>query len=150
MENVIQSIQQKIAALPAVKYVDEDWGQLDYYSPNFPVQWPCVLIDISGGQFAELGMDRTASPQNRQTANTTISITIANLKLTNTSSRAPQLQKDTGFSIWQLQQDVHAVLHGWRPTEATGKLVRTSFTRVKRDDGVQEYTVMYSLGMANV
>ncbi|WP_435138880.1 hypothetical protein [Formosa sp. A9] len=150
IEPVIKSIQDKIASLNTIKYVDEDWGQLDYYSPNFPVQWPCVLIDITNGQFENIGIDKTATPKNRQTANTLVSLTIANLKLTNSSGRAPQLQKDTAFNIWELQEDIHKLLQGWRPTTNTGTLTRTGFTRVKRDDGVQEYTVVYSMGMTNV
>lgn len=150
MNQVIQSIQNRIKTLPNIQYVDEDWGQLDYYAPNFPVKWPCVLIDIGSAQFANLGMDKTASPTNRQTASATISLTIANLKLTNTSGNAPQLQKYQGFNIWKLQEDIHALLHGWNPTENTGKLIRTGMQRTKRDDGVQEYTVTYSLGLNNV
>ena len=46
MKNSLESIQQLLQAIEGLKYVDEDWGQLDYYSPNFPVQWPCVLIRI--------------------------------------------------------------------------------------------------------
>ncbi|MGJ5643221.1 hypothetical protein [Formosa sp. S-31] len=150
MDTVIKSIQDKITSLPEVKYVDEDWGQLDYYSPNFPVQWPCVLIDITNAQFENIGKDRSATPVNRQTADTIVSLTIANMKLTNSSGRAPQLQKDTAFNIWALQQKIHEILQGWKPTESTGALTRRGFTRVKRDDGVQEYTVVYSLGMTNV
>ncbi|EGV44320.2 hypothetical protein BZARG_771 [Bizionia argentinensis JUB59] len=150
MDPIIKSIQDRIDTLPGVKYVDEDWGQLDYYSPNFPVQWPCVLIDISGGQFDNIGRDRAANPVNRQTADATVSLTFANLKLTNSSGRAPQAQKDLAFSIWKLQEDVHALVHGWKPAENTGALIRRGFTRVKRDDGVQEYTVRYNMSMANV
>ena len=150
MEDTLNSIIAKIQASNKVKYVDEDWGQLDYFSPNFPVQWPCVLIDISNANYADIGKDRSASPVNRQTADTMISITIANLKLTNSSGRAPVLQRDQAFSIWKLTQDIHELLHGWNPTAITGKLIRTGMQRVKRDDGVQEYTVMYSLGMTNV
>ncbi|TYB74574.1 hypothetical protein ES675_00070 [Bizionia algoritergicola] len=149
MDAVIQNIQDKVSTLP-IPYVDEDWGQLDYYSPNFPVKWPCVLIDVTNAQFDNLGQDKGAAPVNRQTANTMVSLTIANLKLTNTSQRAPQNQKNAGFSIWKLQKDIHALIHGWRPAEWTGKLTRVSMQRIKRDDGVQEYTVVYSLGMTNV
>lgn len=150
MEDTLNSIIAKIEASNIVKYVDEDWGQLDYFSPNFPVKWPCVLIDISNANFDDIGKDRTASPINRQTADTMVSLTFANLKLTNSSGRAPQLQRDQAFSIWKLQQDIHELLHGWNPTQKTSKLIRTGMQRVKRDDGVQEYTVMYSLGMTNI
>lgn len=148
-DEVIRAIQNKLEPL-LIPYIDEDWGQLDYYSPNFPVQWPCTLIDIISGQYDNIGRDKTQAPVNRQTSETMVSLTIANLKLTNTSKRAPQLQKDAGFSIWKLKEDIHKLLHGWKPTEFTGAMIRTRFARVKRDDGVQEYTVIYSLGMANV
>jgi len=148
-DQVIQAIQTRLEPL-TIAYCDEDWGQLDYYSPNFPVKWPCTLIDVINGQYENIGRDKTATPINRQTADTMVSLTIANLKLTNTSSRAPQLQKDAGFSIWRLKEDIHKLLQGWKPTENTGALIRRSFQRVKRDDGVQELVVVYSLGMTNV
>ncbi len=147
-DEVIQSIQERLKQTTA--YVDEDWGQLDYYSPNFPVKWPCTLIDIGSAQYENISIDKTASPRHRQTSDTLIIITIANLKQTNTSGRAPQLQKEAAFSIWQLKEAIHALLHGWKPTAFTGAMMRQSFRRVKRDDGVQEYEVFYSLGMTNV
>lgn len=150
MEDVLKSIISKIETSNSVNYVDEDWGQLDYFSPNFPVKWPCVLVDIGNAHFENIGKDRSASPVNRQTADTMIMLTIANLKLTNSSGKAPTLQRDQAFSIWKLQNDVHKLIHGWNPTETTGKLIRSGMQRVKRDDGVQEYTVVYSLGMTNV
>lgn len=148
-QQIIEAIQTRLEPL-SIAYVDEDWGQLDYYSPNFPVKWPCTLIDVLNGQYENIGKDKTATPQNRQTAETMVSLTIANLKLTNTSGRAPQLQKNAGFNIWKLKQDIHELLHGWKPTEFSGALIRSNFQRVKRDDGVQELIVVYSLGATNV
>ena len=40
-----------------INYIDEDWGQLDYYAANFPVKFPCVLIDINHGQYSNLAKD---------------------------------------------------------------------------------------------
>lgn len=150
MKSVIESIQTKLAAVAALKYIDEDWGQLDYYSPNFPVKWPCVLIDLPNDDFSDIGMDKTAVPQNRQMAEGLVSITVANMKLTNTSGRAPQLQKDQAWSIWDLIEDIHEQLQGFRPDAKCGKLIRRARRRVKRDDGVQEYTIIYSYSMNNV
>lgn len=92
-KEVLKKIQDLLATIPALKYVDEDWGQLDDYSPHPPTQFPLALIDIGNLQYSDIGIDRTATPQNRQMATGTIVISIANLKLTNTSARAPLTQK---------------------------------------------------------
>lgn len=150
MKETIKSIIAKLGAMPELNSADEDWGQLDYYSNNFPVKFPCALVDVSNANFSNIGMDKNASPQNRQLAETTISLTIANVKLTNTAFRAPEAQKDTAFSIWDLLEAIHVQLHGWHPTDTSGKLIRMGHQRIKRDDGVQEYTLIYSLGINNV
>ena len=150
MKQLIENIQQRLTPIKELRYIDEDWGQLDYYSPNFPVQWPCVLIDISSANFSNIGMDKRAKPIQRQMGDVIFTFTIANLKLTNTSSKAPQLQKDNAWSIWDLVEQAHAELQGFSPGTNAGKLIRTSWNRIKRDDGVQEYNVMYSCSLNNV
>lgn len=150
MKETLASIQTKISEVTSLKYIDEDWGQLDDYSPNMPVQWPCCLIDFSQIVFQNIGKDRTAIPQQRQIAEGTITITIANQKLTNTSFAAPQMQKQNAWSIYDIIEDVHKKIHGWRPVNISGALIRTQFIRRKRDDGVQEYNITYTIGLNNV
>jgi len=149
-KEVLQNIQDKLAVIPALKYVDEDWGQLDDYSPNPPSQWPLALIDIGSLQYSDIGKDKAATPQNRQMATGTIVISIANLKLTNTSAKAPQTQKDKAWAIWDIVEAVHAKLHGVVIGGSAGAMMRTAMRKVKRDDGIQEYEVTYTIGMTNV
>lgn len=144
MVEVIKAIQDKLSANGNFEYVDENWGQLDYYSPNFPVKWPCVLIDIASANFSNIGKDHSKVPTNRQMGVIVVELRIANLRLTNTSSKAPTMQKLYARSIWELVEQVHMELHGWNPTETTSKLIRQSVNRVRRDDGVQEYAVRYT------
>ena len=150
MQDIIQAIQNKVAEVTALKYVDEDWGQLDDYSPAPPAQFPCALIDIASLIFENTGRDNSATPINRQTAEGTITITIANLKLSNTSKRAPQGQKDNAWSVFGILEDVHKKVHGWKPTANTGALMRKSHKRVRRDDGIQEYQIVYEISSANI
>lgn len=147
---VLKSIQDILAAIPALKYVDEDWGQLDDYSPHPPTQFPLALIDIGSLQYSNIGKDRTATPQNRQMATGTIVISIANLKLTNTSARAPLTQKNQAWSIWDIVESVHTKLHGIAVGGSAGAMMRTAMRKVKRDDGIQEYEVTYTIGVTNV
>lgn len=149
-KEVLQGIQNTLETIPGMKYVDEDWGQLDDYSPHPPTQFPLALIDIGALQYSDIGKDRTATPQNRQMATGTIVISIANLKLTNTSARAPQPQKDKAWAIWDIVESVHKKLHGVVVGGSAGAMMRTAMRKVKRDDGIQEYEVTYTIGMTNV
>ncbi len=149
-KEVLQNIQNKLATIPALKYVDEDWGQLDDYSPNPPTQFPLALIDIGNLQYSDIGKNKSVTPQNRQMATGTIVISIASLKLTKTSARAPQSQKDQAWAIWDIVESVHAELHGVAVGGSAGAMMRTAMRKVKRDDGIQEYEVTYTIGMTNV
>jgi hypothetical protein len=150
MKVVLQNIQDILMTIPTLKYVDEDWGQLDDYSPNPPTKFPLALIDIGNLQYSDIGKDKNAIPQNRQMATGTIVISIANLKLTNTSGKAPQSQKDKAWSIWDIVESVHGKLHGVAVGGSAGAMMRTAMRKVKRDDGIQEYEVTYTIGMSNV
>ena len=150
MRPIIEAVQDLLKETPGIKYVDENWGQLDFYSPNFPVQWPCILIDINSAQFSNIGMDKQLKPVNRQMSEYTLELRIANLKLTKTSAKAPQSQKDLARSIWTLIEEVHELVQGFEPNENCGKLIRTGISRVAREDGVQEYAMTYSGTIHNV
>lgn len=143
----LQAIQQRLAQIPELNYVDEDWGQLDYYSPNHPVQWPCALIDVGAAGFSNIGMDRTQKPVNRQMGTISAVITVANLRLTNTSQRAPQGQKNNAWHVHTLKNKIHEKLQGFEPTEKSAKMIRASVQRVQRDDGVQQYEIIYTFTM---
>jgi len=150
MIEVIEKVQDLLVSMPGVNYVDENWGQLDYYSPNHPVKWPCILIDINQMRFTDIGMDRGATPKNRQQGEFNIELRIANVKLTNTSGRAPASQKSQARSIWLLVKEVHKLMQGFEAGDKYGKLIRTGLSRVAREDGVQEYVVFYSGSASNV
>ena len=136
MKAVLQNIQTILSKIPELKYIDEDWGQLDDYSPNPPTQFPLVLIDIGSLQYSDISKDRSLTPINRQMSTGTIVLSIANLKLTNTSARTPQSQKDVSWSIWDIIEDVHKKLHGICVEGSAGAMMRTNMRKVKRDDGI--------------
>lgn len=149
MKQTLLSIQNKIAEVTQLKYVDEDWGQLDYYSPNPPVKWPCALIDIGTVTFDNIGRDRTADPKNRQTGQGIVNITVANVQLSNSSFNAPLSQKNNAFATHTIINEIHKKIHGWSPDGASA-LIRTNLSRTKRDDGIQEYNISYSFGLTHV
>lgn len=150
MKTTLTEIQKKLAEIPTLKYVDEDWGQLDYYSPNMPVQFPCCLIDVQAAQFDNLSKDFGKRPKDRQKATVHIELTLANMKLSNTSYKSPKVQKTNAWAIYDIAESVHNALHGVSLTPNASKMLRTSFGRAVRDDGVQEYRIGYILELFNV
>lgn len=150
MESILKSIQNKLGTeVTDLKYVDENWGQLDLYGPEIPVQWPCSLITLNSANYSNLGTDVSAKPMNRQEATVSVELTFAKLKLTNTSFRTPAFQKDKAWEIWEIVRKAHEVLHGWNPAVNCGKMIRMGMSSVRRDDGVQEIRVVYSVGLHN-
>lgn len=152
MKEIIRSIQDILQEeVPGLLHVDEDTGQLDYYSTNFPVKFPCGLIDITSVVYSDIIKSRRQEPVNLlQMGEASTTITIANQKLTNTSGFAPISQKDNAWSIYDLIEEVHTKLQGFNPTENCGALIRKSLNKIKRDDGVQEFAIVYSFGIHKV
>ena len=150
MKTLLEKIQQKVSEIAELKHIDENWGQLDYYSPNMPVQYPCALIDVQQVQFTNLGKDITKKPLQRQIGTVQIKITVANMRLSNSSMQAPRRQKEEVWAIWGIIEKIHQQLHGVSLLPNISPLIRISQNRTLRDDGLQEYEVYYSCEVQNI
>jgi hypothetical protein len=139
MKDLIAALLTRLGTIPEVKYLDEDWGQLDYYSPNFPVKWPCVLVDILNVPWKDQG-------NHLQDGIAQVSIHLASVRLSNTNSKAPENQRIMAASIFDVLSSIQKKLHGWAPPDdiTVGPLTRVVTRKVKRDDGVREFEVIYT------
>lgn len=146
MEDLLKSISDKLTELAELKHIDENFGQLMNYGIDIPVKWPCALLHILNAQFSDLAYDYR-NDESKQMGNLSIEITIANLKLSKTSTGAPASQRQKGFEIYTTIKKVHELLHGWKPLPNSGALKRTSFQSIIRDDGVQEKRIIYTIGL---
>ena len=54
MKQIFLSIQNKLSEISTLKYIDKDWGQLQYDNP--PVKSPCALIDLLNIDFKQKGL----------------------------------------------------------------------------------------------
>ena len=89
-------------------------------------------------------------PSDRQNGSFVVKISLANMRLTNTSHLAPQQQKDNAWAVFEIIEKVHQKLHGFSPLQNCSKMLRASLGRTHRDDGVQEYALMYEFEAHNV
>lgn len=138
MKQIIQNTQDKLASVTALKYIDQDWGQMDYF-PNPPVKFPCALIDIQSVQYTNTG-------ELIQQGTAIIVIRLFNLKISNSSKESPQSQKDNAKKIWQLIEDVNKAIHGQKFLQAGyGVPIREQMRRTKREDGCYQTELYYSV-----
>ncbi len=147
---ILKNTQSTLDTIQVFKYIDEDWGQLADYGSAPPVNWPCALIDITAVSYNDIGTDRSAKPQNRQQGSATITFTFADLKLTNSSAKTSAGQKQKAWQIHEYIEKAHEVLQGLKPVSVAGGLIRSGKRKIKRDDGVQQFQVTYTIGMHNV
>lgn len=131
MKQIFLDIQQQLSTVPALKHIDKNWNQLNYEQP--PVKWPCALIDIANADYSQVA-------QLHQIAEADVEITIADLRFTNTSLRNPN--REDGFDIFTLLDDVHQALQGFAPANAQ-PLVRTNLQKVETGYNYEVYRMTY-------
>lgn len=144
MDNLIQKIQDQLKAkVPGLQYIDEDWGQLDYYDSFPPVKFPCALIEVQGSDYTDDG-------ELRQRGVLTVVIKLYLMKLSNTSNHAPQSQKDEAKKGWAIVKKTNQSLHGQDFIKnGFGTLARKRMNKPKRQDGIYERDIVYNVGFVD-
>lgn len=139
MDIILTDIQERLkATVTELKYIDEDWGQLDDYSPNFPVKWPCTLIDCFAANYENIA-------RKGQMGLASIRLQIADIKLSNSSANAPDAQKTKSKSFYLLMNKIYKALHGWSGHDTYSSLIRTREGRIRRNDGVRVHEMIFTI-----
>jgi hypothetical protein len=133
MKQIILDIQAKLAEVTELKYIDKDWGQLQYEQP--PVKWPCALIDFGDITFSQLGKGA------QRAENATVNIMVAHMRTHNSSLNAPS--KEDSYTCLDLAIAINDVLHTYRPGDAQA-LIRTAMKKVHSDSTREVYQITYT------
>jgi hypothetical protein len=138
MKQLLNAVLGRLEAIPALKYVDIDWGQMAIGTPN-PVKYPACLVRLVDAQWANQGALI-------QRGKITVSVSLIALRLSNTSSgvtgRNPA-QRVRALEFYDLADTVFARLHGWQPFDDASRLVRTTGAEQQRD-GVIIFTQQFT------
>ena len=133
MEEVIIAIQERLSAeVEALKYIDMDWNQLQQERP--PVQWPCALIDFDRIDFATV-------KDGVQRAEAEVVITVANLRIVNSSAKAPNRLR--AYDTLRLMAAIHQAIDGFDGDGRFRPLRRTALRKVYGDKQAEIYTLTY-------
>lgn len=136
MKQYITSLIDLLSSIDAVKYADVDWGQMDQENP--PVRYPAVLVSLDEINYTDLA-------HGDQLAEASLTITVAQERLSRSSARAKQASRIAAATIYDTIDAVQNALVHWRPQEIqVQRLTRLSCQRVRQDErGVDVYTVAY-------
>lgn len=132
IKDILLSVQERLgSSVPELGYIDKDWGQLSYEKPA--VKWPCALLDIENINYTQEG-------NGVQMADTQITVTVANLRLTASSLLAPN--KEEAYRIIELLDRIHAALHLFT-AGSYAPLFRTNLKKVVADSTHECYKMIY-------
>lgn len=133
MKQIILDIQDKLVAeVEELKYVDKNWGQLEYDQP--PVKFPCVLIDIENVNYTQIGAGC-------QQAEAIITITICGLQLVRSSALAPN--RENSFETLDILDKIFQALQNFSPNNAT-PLMRTNQRKVLANSSYEVYVTSFA------
>lgn len=140
MDNIITAFQNQLTAnVPAIKYADEDWGQMDFYTDRPPVKYPAALIDIQDIQYTDAG-------DNRQHGVLTVAVRLYVLRLGNTSHHAPENQKQDVRQGWLACNQIIKAVHGVDFIKnGFAAPRRARMQRIKRRDGIYQRDIIFNI-----
>lgn len=133
LEAVMARLQEKVGDL---RYIAEDWGQLDYYNDAPPVKFPCALVSMSRLQFE-------AETEWMRRARMTILIRVADAPAVSGTMAAPELHKERAFAIFDLMEQIGSCLYGFGG-ETFNCLEQLETVRYNREDAIREYAMTFT------
>jgi hypothetical protein len=131
---VMERLKEKV---PALRFIDQDVGQLDFYNDRPPVAFPCVLIDINSGSFSNMG-------QGAQIYEGSLILRLAVPMWSSGSNLTPLDARKLAVQLYEIEQQIHEALHTWSTTE-WGIMTRLSATTERRDDPIRVRQLVYGL-----
>lgn len=123
--------------VPALKFIDQELGQLENYGDRPPVSWPCCLIDFDGFAFEDAG-------QAIQFAEGEIILRLGFPPFSNTSGATPLLWKEKALAYYDIEWAIYKALHGWKP-EHYGYVLRVAAATERREDNIRVRVLRYKV-----
>lgn len=127
--NLFIALQAQILSeVPAIKWIDQDLGQMEWYQERPAVQWPCVLIEF---------MDKTMTDESNdvQWVNLTIQFRLCLNPFASANSVAPDISKENALQFYEVENQLYQALQKF---DAGGIIqpmtrIRTG-TELRKDD----------------
>jgi hypothetical protein len=142
MESIFSKMFLDITAriqteVPEIKWIDQDFGQLENYGDRPSVLFPCLLLDFEDMTFSNKG-ERT------QIGEGSVLFRLGFQPWSNTNSATPEVYRKKAMHYYELEHKLHQCLQGYG-TEEFGPLIRTSAGTEERNDNLRVRQIRYSV-----
>jgi hypothetical protein len=129
---VFLALQDKIKNdVPEIRWIDQDFGQLEDYDIRPPVSFPCVLIDFNSTSYEEMN-------QRRQQANITFTLRLGFPAFSYAASTAPQSVRELALQYYELEQRLFEAVQGFDGGGVMQGCTRQStVTEGRKDDNLR-------------
>lgn len=126
------AIQEKIKNdVAEIRWIDQDFGQLEDYEVRPPVSFPCVLIDFNETSYEEMN-------QRRQQANITFTLRLGFPAFSYAANTAPQSVKELALQYYELEQRLFESIQGFDAGGIIQGCTRQStITEGRKDDNLR-------------
>ncbi len=137
MKEILTAVMERLQnEIPDLRYIAEDWGQLDYYDDAPPVRFPCALVSMGNLSFESetYGLRR---------ARMTILIRVADAPSVSGTMAAPDDYRRRAFAIFDLMERVGNCLYGFGGVDFN-EIEQQGITRYSREDRIREYAMTFT------
>lgn len=129
MKAIYQKITEKLKTVDALRWIDGDEGQLDYYETRPAVAFPACLVDI------EL-VECNDQSDKQQMVRARVTLRLAFEPIGQTNTAAPVSVQNKALEKWDTVDAVFNLLQGWYDSEVA-EFSRVNQTTEKRDDNIR-------------
>ena len=138
LANVFLSVQERLRTeVPEIsRWIDQDLGQLEFYTNNPPVSFPCALLDFDDTDYSDEG-------ENSQIADAILIVRLGLHVYSSSNVATPQLYKEKALDYLNLEHKVNKALHGWCDNRFFSPLMRRKAFKEKRDDHLRVRVLRY-------
>jgi hypothetical protein len=131
MKDIYLKTVARLKTVPALRWIDMEDGQLEFFELKPAVAFPCALIDVEYPKCEDIDEDGTL-----QMVNARITIRLAFEPIGQTNSAAPTAIQTKALSRYDTVNACFTALQGWSDDEVSG-FSRKSQTTEKRDDNLK-------------
>lgn len=136
MKHILSAVMGRLSeSVPDLRYIAEDWGQLDFYNEAPPVKFPCALISVSNIKFESQTFEE-------RRATMTILIRVADAPAVSGTQTAPESYRERAFAILELMEQIGDCLYGFGGEEFN-ELEQKTITHYTREDAIREYAMLF-------
>jgi hypothetical protein len=143
LANVFLKVQERLATLTELKFIDQDMGQLEFDDKErSPVAFPCSLFDIVDIRY-------TDNSRSQQQGEAVLEVRLAVAAYTAATHYYKDEHKANAIRYFNIEHRVNKALHGWSDDRYFNPLSRISAQTEKRQDNVRVRILRFAFGFVD-